>query len=483
MVGPIHRSPRRCDANRRLLAGVALLVVVGPAGAQQLDRSQRPTVPPPAPFKFPKVERRTLANGIPVAIVENHELPIVAFRAVIAGGSRMDPVGKEGVSQLLTTMLREGTKTMTADQLAEAFADLGNIVTPAGFTTVTRNVPRSLELLSDMLMRPSLPQAALDRQKANLVANVQRAKEQPAALANRILGRVLYGAGHPYERAVSEQSVANITRDDLVAFHTQFLRPENVKLVVAGAVQADSIMTQLERTFGAWQPGGTKAPADVPIPKSVATTTIYIYDRPSSPQSTILFGRIGPTRSTPDFFALEAVSTVLGALSSSRLNQNLRERRAFTFAARDTIQWRRAPEPSTFTGSADVVAAKTDSALVVWMEELRAIRESRPPTDDEMEFARTNRVAGLPRQFESIDGLATRVALLLDNNLPFDFYEQYINRFSRLTAADAAAAAKRHIDPDHIAIVIVGDRRLIEPSLRAANIAPIVIVDELGNTR
>jgi zinc protease len=426
---------------------------------------------------------RRLANGIPVAIVENHELPIVAFRAVIAGGSRMDPVGKEGVSQLLATMLREGTTTMTADQLAEAFADLGNVVTPAGFTTVTRNVPRSLELLSDMLMRPSLPQAALDRQKANLVASIQRAREQPVSLANRILGRVLYGAGHPYERAVTEQSLANISREDLVSFHTQFFRPENVKLVVAGAVRPDSIVPLLERAFGAWQPGGTKAPTDVPMPKSVATTTIYIYDRPSSAQSTILMGRIGPPRSNPDFFALEAVSTVLGALSSSRLNQNLRERRAFTFAARDTIQWRRAPEPSTFTGSADVAAAKTDSALVVWMDELRAIRESRPPTDEEMELARMNRVAGLPRQFESIDGLATRIANLLDNNLPFDFYEQYINRISRLSVADAAAAAKRYIDPDHIAIVVVGDRRQIEPALRAANIAPIVIVDEVGNTR
>jgi zinc protease len=478
----VHQS---AWVGRAIMGGVsvALLLSTAPASAQPLDRAIRPTPRPVRPYKFPVVDTRTLRNGIPVAFVERHDLPIVAVRAVLTGGSRLDPVGKEGVFQLLNAMLREGTASLTADQLSEAFADLGNTVAPTGFTTVTRNVPRSLELMSDMLMRPTLPQAAFDRQKTNLVTALQRAKDQPAALANRILSRVLYGAGHPYERAASEQSVAAIARDDLVVFHTQYMRPENVKLVVAGDVNPAAMMAQLERTFGTWAPGGTKAALDVPMPKNVATTAIYLFDRPSSPQSTVLIGRIGPSRATPDFYALDALSTVLGALSGSRVNVSLRERHAFTYGARDSIVWRRATEPSTFLGAADIAAAKTDSALMLWMAELRDIRESRPPTADEMEFARTNRVAGLPRLLESIDGLANRVAALAENNLPFDFYEHYIARMSKLTASDVGQAAKKHVDPDRLAIVVVGDRRLIEPALRLANIAPIVLVDENGNTR
>jgi zinc protease len=462
---------------------IATLVIASTLTAQLVDRSVRPTPRAARPYKFPVVQTVTLTNGIPVAIVERHDLPIVAVRAVIAGGARLDPAGKEGVFQLLNAMLREGTASLTADQLAEAFSDLGNTVVPTGFTTVRRNVSRSLELMADMLMHPALPAPAFDRQKANLVTALQRAKDQPSVLANRILSRVLYGAGHPYERSATEQSVASITRDDLATFHAQYFRPENVKLVVAGDVNAAAMIAELERTFGTWAAGGTKAVLDVPMPKNVATTAIYLFDRPSSPQSTVVIGRIGPARTTPDFHALDALSTVLGALSGSRVNVSLRERHAFTYGARDSIVWRRAPEPSTFFGAADIAGAKTDSALMLWMTELSAIRESRPPTDEEMEFARTNRVAGLPRQLEAVDGLANRLVALADNNVPFDFYEQYIARMSRLTAADVAQAAKKHVDPDHLAIVVVGDRRLIEAALRAANIAPIVLVDENGNTR
>jgi zinc protease len=474
--------PRRRGAHR-LLVAAALATAVVPLGAQELDRSKRPTPPPAAPFKFPRVDLRTLRNGIPVAIVENHDLPIVAVRAVFAGGSRLDPIGKEGVWQLVTAMLREGTATMSADQLAQAVADLGATILPTGFTTITRHFPRSVELMADMVMRPAFPQAAFDRQKANLVTTLQRAKDQPSALATRVLSRVLYGAGHPFERAATEQSVAAITRDDLLTHHMQYLRPENVKLVVAGDVRTGSVMALLERTFGTWQTGGTRPPSTAPIPKNVATTTIYLLDRPNSPQSTVLVGRIGPPRSTPDFHAIEALNTVFGALSGSRLNVNLRERRAFTYSARDSIVWRRGTEPSTWIGAADIVAAKTDSALTLWLTELTDIRGGRPPTAEELEFAKTNRVAGMPRLFESIDGLASRIAGLLDSSLPLDFYEQYIARISRLTTADLAMAARRHVDPDHLAIVVVGVRRRIEPGLRAAIIAPIVIVDDVGNTR
>jgi len=450
------------------------------AGDPMLDRSRRPSVPPLAPYKFPKVESKTLTNGINVSVVENHDMPIVAVRVVIDGGNRLDPVGKEGLSDLVMSMLREGTATMTADQLAEAFADLGNSVTPTSFTTIVRNVDRSLELMAGMLMHPAYPQAALDRQRATLVANITRAKDQPASVANRIMSKVLYGSGHQYERTATEASLAGITRDDVSAFHSKYIRPENIRVIVVGDVTPASAVAKLEKSFGKWEKGGSKAPSGTAAAAGVAATTIYLYDRPGSTQSSVVMAQLGPSRSSPDFWALETLNTVYGELSASRLFQSMRETHAYTYGVRTFITWRRAPEASTFVGTSEIASAKTDSALTLWLREMRDIRGPRPPSDSEMVFARTNRVAGLPMRLESVDGVAARVAAMAQDNLSFDFYEQYIARISRLGAGEVAAAAKKYLDAEHLAIVIVGDRKAIEPSLKAANIAPIVVVDENG---
>jgi zinc protease len=450
------------------------------ADAQMLDRSKRPAAGPPAPFTFPKLDTRTLPNGLQVTVIENHELPVVAVRAIIEGGQLIDPVGKEGLYGLMTGMLREGTTTLSADQLAEAFADLGNGVNPTGFTTITRNLDRSLDLMGDMLMHPAFPQAAIDRQKANTITNLQRAKEQPQFVAQRLFSTILYGAGHPYERAATELSVGSLTRDDLVKFHADYARPQNVRLVIVGDVTPAYVMPRVERAFGKWEKGGTTIAYQVPPPKPAAKTTIYLYDRPNSPQSVVTIGQVGPSRSSEDFYALEVMNTVFGQLSGSRLNQNLRETHAFTYGANSFWQWRRAPEVGTFASSSSIVAPKTDSAVVEWVKELRGIRGERPVTDKELDFARTNRVAGLPASLESNDQVANAVTTILQNNLPADYYQQYVRRISTITGAEVSAAASKYIDPDNLAIVIVGDRKIIEAGLRAANVAPIVIVDEGG---
>jgi zinc protease len=461
--------------------------VAAPASAQQrtrpesLDRSKRPSASPARDFKLPKAEQRTLANGLEVYVIEHRELPVVAVRASLDIGPVLDPPGKEGLSALVSAMLSEGTTSMTADQVAEAFADLGNSVTPSGFAAVTRNVERSLELLADMLANPSFPQEALDRQKQNTSAALERANESPQTVAGRIFNSVVHGADHPYARTATARTVASITRDDVVRFHARYVRARNTKLLVVGDVTADGVVPMIERAFATLQPGGTAASYEVSPPRVHGPTRIYLYDRPGSPQSVVRVGHIGPRRDSQDHFALEILNTVFGGLSGSRLNRNLRQTNSFTYGAFSRFQWRRGPEPSTFISQADISASKTDSALVEWMRELRAIRGDRPITRAELDFAKTNRVAGLPARLEAASDLAAMLGNLLANSVPLDYYERYIAAVAKLTEADLAPLARRHIDPDNSAIVIVGDRKLIEPGLRVANIAPIVLVDENGN--
>ena len=473
------RIRRRAVAAAAAVLGT--LAVAGGARAQVLDRSHRPVAPPAAPFRLPAVEMRTLRNGIPVAVIQNHQLPIVAVRAVIEAGALLEPADRAGLAGLVGGMLVEGTTTRTADQLAEAFADLGTPVTPQGFTTVKANLGPALELMGDMLMHPAFPQAALARNQANTVAQLRRLREQPGFLADHLFNSVLFGAAHPYARVPTEQTVGGITRADLVAFHSDWYRPQNVKLVVVGDVTPDAAVRQLERVFGGWAAGGKTARYDVPAPRPQAATTIYLLDRPSSPQSTVIVGQAGPPRDTPDYYALETMNTVFGGLSGARLNSNLRERHAFTYGANTGLQWRRPPQVSTLRGQSDIVAAKTDSAIVEWLGELRGIRGERPISPTELDFARVNRTAGLPLRFETVTQVAGAVADLLQNGIPTDFYDRYAQNILRLSGADLTAAAAKYLDPQRSVIVVVGDRRVVEPGLRALNVAPVVVVDENGN--
>jgi predicted Zn-dependent peptidase len=227
--------------------------------AGPLDRSKPPALPATPALRVPPIVMRTLSNGIPVAVIEDHEIPIVRVSALVDASGLLDPADKDGLSSLTFAMLSEGTKTRTADQLADAFAELGTTVSPAGFLTLTSNLPRALDLMRDLLWNPSFPQASLDRLRANRIADLRRLKDQPQYIATRVMANALWGHDHPYERSATEADLMAITRDDLVADHADYCRPQNVTLIVAGDVTPASAVAALERAFGAWPKGGKTA--------------------------------------------------------------------------------------------------------------------------------------------------------------------------------------------------------------------------------
>ena len=467
---------------RAIAAALVLLGVAPHLTAQStttaMDRTKRPAAGPPVTLRMPKVQRRTLSNGIDVALMENHTLPVVVTQVVVEARGTLDPADKDGLVIVLQQMLSEGTTTRTADQLAEAFADLGNGVAPTFFTTVVQNVNRSLELMADMLMHPAFPQASLDRIRANEIANLKRTRDQPGYMAQRVFANAVYGEGHPYERVRTDQSLNAITRDDLVRFHDTYYRPQNVKIVMAGDITAADAVARLEKSFGTWARGGKTTVYNIPPAKPSAATTIYLFDRPNAPQSIFMVGQTGPSRDTPDYFSIDLMNTSLGGIFNSRINMNLREKHAYTYGANSFYQFRPAPEIGAFTASTQVVTPKTDSALIELMKELRDIRGSRPVTEAELTMARTSQTLSLPMQFETLNSLAGAVAGILRDKLPLDYYDHVSANMAKVTLADVAAAAHKYLDPDHMAIVVVGDRKQIEAKLRAANIAPVIIVDE-----
>ena len=463
-----------------LTLGVFLSGAARVSHAQELDRAKRPPSGAPASLRLPAIQMRTLKNGIKVAVLEQHELPVVSVRVVVDAQALLDPPGKEGVAGFTSQMLAEGTTARTADQLAEAFADLGNTVRPDGFTTVTANLDSSLVLLADMLLHPAFPQSSLDRIRQNSLAALKRSRDQPNFLARRVFVNAVWGAGHPYERTTTEPSLNAITRDDLVAFHGKYYRPQNVKIVVAGDVTPAVAAAKIEKALGKWPAGGFRARYVIPPAKPMAPGTIYLFDRPNSPQSVLLVGTVGPARNNPDFYAIDLMNTTLGGAFSSRVNLNLREAHAFTYGASTGFTYRMTPQPGEFVAASPVASAKTDSALVELLKELRDIRGTRPLTAAELAFAKSSATKSLPLNFETVDQIAGAGALVLREGLPLDYFNTLSARYRAVTASQANGAARKYIDPSRLAIIIVGDRKQIEAGLRAANVGPVVVVDENG---
>jgi zinc protease len=239
-------------------------------------------------------------------------------------------------------------------------------------------------------------------------------------------------------------------------------------------------VAKIEKALGKWPAGGFKSRYTIPAATPMAPGTIYLYDRPNSPQSVLLVGAAGPARNTPDFYAIDLMNTALGGAFSSRVNLNLRETHAFTYGASTGFNFRMTPQPGEFLASSPVATPKTDSALVELVKELRDIRGTRPLTPAELSFAKSSATKSLPLNFETVDQIAGAGALVLREGLPLDYFNTLSARYRAVTAAQANGAAKKYIDPSKLAIVVVGDRKQIEAGLRAANLGPVVVVDENG---
>ncbi len=261
--------------------------------------------------------------------------------------------------------------------------------------------------------------------------------------------------------------------DDLRAFYRAHYRPDNATLIVVGDVTPAAVMPMLEKTFGVWKNDGMR-PLDAAVPTAPQLTKrqVFLVDKPGAVQSQIRIGWVGVPRSTPDYVALEVLNTVLGGSFTSRLNQNLREKHGYTYGASSAFDMRGSAGP--FLAAAGVQTDKTADALKEFFVELDGILAQVPP--DELQKAKNYVALGFPGEFETTGDLARKLEDLVVYNLPDDTYANFVGAVSRITAADLQRAAARYIQPDKMAVVVVGDRGSIESSIRALNLGPIQIV-------
>ena len=460
----------------------ALLALSAPLAAQQLsDRSQPPALSPTARLTLPEIQKRTLTSGLRVWIVEVHEVPLVQVNLVIHAGSGDDPEGEFGLASLTAAMLDEGAGTRSALELADAVEFLGaELGTTSSFdaSAVRLNAPalrleQALPIMADVALRPTFAAEELDRLRQERLTALIQARDDPAAAAGPAFARVVYGAQHRYGTgaAGTTATLTAFTPAEVRAFHAAMYRPSNATLIVAGDVTVAAVLPLLERAFGAWAADGAAPKSPVPAAQQLAATEVTIVDMPGAEQSQIRIGWVGVARSTPDYFALQVLNTVLGGSFTSRLNQNLREQHGYAYGASSQFAMRLAPGP--FFAGAGVQTDKTAESLTEFFKELRGI--STPIASDELTKAKNYLALSFPSDFETIDDLAARLEDLAIYSLPDRFFADYTTNISAVTSAAVQQAARRFIQPDKLAVVVVGDRQRIEPAIRALDLGPVSV--------
>ncbi|HYE57933.1 MAG TPA: pitrilysin family protein [Rhodothermales bacterium] len=471
----------------RLLIFALLLAV--PALRAQPNWAERPTLQAPPRFTMPPMQRFTLSNGLPVMLVEKHGVPIVQVNLVVKAGSVNDPAGKVGLAAVAADMMDEGAGNRTALELADAVEFLGvQLSTGAGLhsTEVALHTPvaklePALDLMADVALRPTFPQEELERLRARRLTALAQRRDQPRSIASVLFDRTLFGPQHPYGRGSSDPAgIRGLTRDDLAGFHQTYIRPANAAFIVVGDVTPAQVQPLLEARFGrVWAAGSNPVPARVAAAAQVARRTIYLVDKPGAAQSVIRIGRIGAARSTPDYYALQVLNTILGGSFTSRLNQNLRETHGYAYGAGSSFGFR--PVAGPFVATSDVQTDVTAPALTEFFNELRGIRNPIPA--EELDKARSFVALSFPEPFGSVRGTAAMLAELFLNDLPDDTFNHFTERILAVTAADVQRVARQYVDPDKVAVIVVGDRSKVEAGIRALNLGTIqtlTIDDVLG---
>jgi zinc protease len=462
------------------------------ADPQGVDRtSGLPAIPTELPtLAFPEIHEGMLSNGIGIVLAERHAVPVVEMSLQFDAGYAADAGRKLGVASFAMSMLDRGTSDRTALEIAAEAERLGanlqagsNLdASVVALSAIKTELAASIDLWADVVLNPVFAQEEMERLRATWIPSIAQEKAQPLSLALRLLPPAIYGASHaygvPFTGSGTEESIASITRDDLVEFKEMWLRPDNARIFIAGDTTLAEITPLLERAFRDWDtpsaPRPTKNVADVPLPSS---PRVILIDKPNSPQSFILAGHVAPGLGTDRDLAIEAMNDVLGGNFTARVNMNLREDKGWAYGAQTVFQNAKGPRP--FLVFAPVQTDRTGDSLAELIRELESIKNDRPVSDEEMGRVIAGSTRELPGQFQTASAVLSSLITSARYGRPLDYAATLTERYEALQLSDLEAATDV-VSPRSLIWVIVGDLRQIRTQVEALNIAPLEIWNDDG---
>jgi zinc protease len=471
---------------KKVIALFYILTLTLSAFAQAPDRSKPPALGPARNLQLPPIQRFTLSNGLPVILMEKHSVPMVQVNLLIHTGSFDDPAGKEGLSSFTMDLLDEGAGSYTSLELADEIEFLGagiNTYSSDIFSGVTASVPvtrtdQVLKLMSDIVLRPAFSESEIERIRKLRLNGLLQAYDEPGIIASRAFNKFLFEASTPYAKFANEDAIKSYSRTDLLKFHKEQFVTGNSTLIIVGDTKKEIITPILEKHFGSYAKGNVEKTAR-PVPQQVKGRSIYIIDKPGAAQSVIRIGRIGIARNDAEYNAVEVMNTILGGSFTSRLNNNLREQHGYSYGAGSRFSAWAIPGP--FFASSSVQTDVTGPALGEFFKEFNRMRQTMPQED----YMRgKNYVAlGYAENFETNRSIASSLAEMVIYQLPETYFNTYVEKTLAVTKKGVEAVAKKHIVPDHMVIVIVGDREKIEEGvnkLKLGKTTLLSIEDVLG---
>ncbi len=492
LVISVTPRPKGKDAPKMSQAATTAATKTAPkADEKDIDREKlggRYVMPKPAAnptFTLPAVEKNKLSNGLEVWTVKQGELPIVSMNLVIKTGQTADPKGLNGLTSFTANQLNKGTKTRNAVEIA----NLGQIIGQVGagsdwdstnvqMSALSKNFDKALDLFTDVLLNPTFPSDEFEQSRRISLIQLLQRKDNPNATANIAYNKVLYGEDHPYGRTTDEKSIKAIKREDIVKFYETYYRPNNSVLVVTGDVDTKTLLPKLEKALAGWKSAEVPS-TKIPEVTNMSKAGIYIIDKPNAAQSVISIGQVGVARDNPDYVPLQVMNSMLGGQFTSRINMNLREEKGYTYGARSGFAFRRGAGP--FSASAEVQTFSTKESVVEFMKELNGIRGQIPVTQKELDYNKQSLIRRFPQGFETVGAISNGLGNLIGFGLDESYFNSYIQKVNGVTLDDVSRVANKYLQPDKMAIVIVGDKKVIEAKLKEMNGLAIIYLDAEGN--
>jgi len=448
------------------------------------EREPPPESGEPRDVQFPETHQATTESGLALNTVRFGQLPVVYLRLVIRSGSSSDPDALPGLSHFVAEMLKEGTRTRSSAQLAEAVEFLGTELVVGDdeeniyvmIRALTDHLGEAMELLADVVRNPRFSDSELRRLRSREEDRLRLLSQQPSYLARRTLYRELYGEEHPYARIdTTPEAITAVRRTDLTRWHRQHAVPSNAFLIAVGDVDPAQIQRLANEHFEGWRDRDVREP-DYPDPPERTAREVIVVDRPASQQSTIFVSNLALARNDPDFVKLYVANQVLGGSAASRLFMDLREQRSLTYGAYSQVGER--PQIAPFVAYARVRNQVTQEAVAGFFEHLDRIVAEAPP-EPELENARRYLSDSFPLQIETAARITFMIEELRVNDLPADYWDGFRSSIRSVTPEQAHEAARTYIHPDRALVVAVGRAADIVEPLRAYG--PVRVVDTEGN--
>jgi predicted Zn-dependent peptidase len=457
-----------------------------------VDRSKGvPAVSTFPDLSFPALQRGRLANGVEVILAERHTVPAVQLQLLFDAGYAADQGRKLGTSSFTMAMLDEGSKDLDSVEIAKRKQRLGALIASgcgldycnATLNALDDKLKPSLELFADIVRQPAFREADISRLRGQWLAGIAQEKSRPTGIALRTMPPLLYGKGHayaiPFTGTGTEASIKSLTAADMRAFMGDFIRPDNLRILVAGDTTLEQIIPQLDAVFGDWKAPAGKVPAKnlgkVAPPKQVR---VYLVDRPDAQQSLILAGSLAPSTEAPNDLEIQTMNGAFGGTFTSRLNMNLREDKHWAYGAFSFLQNAVGQRP--FMLYAPVQTDQTAPSVAEMLKEVKGVIGDRPLTAQEIDKIKVGDVRSMPGSYQTTSAVMNALQGIALYQRPDDYVQTLKSRIEAQTDASVEAAAKEVIHPDQLTWVIVGDLRKIEAPIRALKLGQVQVVDADG---